>query len=120
SWNSDPQKIATLSGKISSVRPIDLDGDGKLLLFVACDQGDHLLVCDGKNRKFTDITAVRRLQSKSQAFARGDFDGKGRLNLISFDGKTLSLHAQQADGTFQARPLDLAGALENGCIGLAA
>ena len=67
------------------------------------DQGDHLLVCDAKSRKFTDITAFRRLQSKSQAFAWGDFHGNGRLDLISFDGKTLSLHAQQADGTFQAR-----------------
>jgi hypothetical protein len=120
SWSSDPQKIATLSGKIRAVRPIDLAGDGKLLLFVARDQGDRLLACDAKSRKFTDITAVRRLQSKSQAFAWGDFEGKGRLDLISFDGKTISLHAQQADGTFPARALDLAGALENGCIGLAA
>ncbi|MGA2618736.1 MAG: VCBS repeat-containing protein [Thermoguttaceae bacterium] len=119
-WSSDQKKIATLSGTIRAVRPIDLAGDGKLLLFVAREQGDHLLVCDAKSRKFTDITAGRGLQSKSQAFAWGDFDGRGRLDLLSFDGKSLSLHAQQADGTFRARPLDLADALENGCIGLSA
>lgn len=34
-WSNNPQKIATLSGKIRAVRPIDLGGDGKLLLFVA-------------------------------------------------------------------------------------
>jgi hypothetical protein len=119
-WSSDQKKIATLDGEIRAVRPIDLAGDGRLLLFVARDQGDHLLVCDPKSRNFSDITAARRLQSKSRAFAWGDFSGQGRLDLISFDGRALSLHAQQADGTFLARPLDLAAALENGCIALAA
>ena len=119
-WGTDQRKIATLSGNIRAVRPIDLAGDGKWLVFVACDQGDHLLACDPKSRDFADLTAARRLQSKSRAFAWGDFDGQGRLDLISFDGTTLSLHAQQADGTFQAGPLPLAGALDNGCLGLAA
>jgi hypothetical protein len=119
-WSSDQKKIATLDGKIRAVRPIDLAGDGKLVLFVARDQGDHLLVCDPKSRAFSDVTAARRLQSKSRAFAWGDFSGQGRLDLISFDGQALSLHAQQADGTFLARPLDLPAALENGCIALAA
>ncbi|MGA2064959.1 MAG: VCBS repeat-containing protein [Thermoguttaceae bacterium] len=119
-WSSDQKKIAALDGKIRAVRPIDLAGDGKLVLFVARDQGDHLLVCDPKSRNFSDITAARRLQSKSRAFAWGDFSGRGRLDLISFDGRALALSAQQADGTFQARPLELAAALENGCIGLAA
>ena len=120
-WGTDQKKIATLSGHLGAVRPLDLAGDGKsLLLFVACDQGDHLLVCDPKSHAFADLTTARHLQSKSRAFAWGDFEGQGRLDLISFDGTNLSLHAQQTDGTFQARALPLAGALENGCLGLAA
>ncbi len=74
-WSTDQRKIATLSGNIRAVRPIDLAGDGKWLLFVACDQGDRLLACDPKSREFADLTSARRLQSKSRAFAWGDFGG---------------------------------------------
>ncbi|MBM4019768.1 MAG: VCBS repeat-containing protein [Planctomycetes bacterium] len=120
SWSAGPMKAATLDGAIKSVRPVDLAGDGKLTLFVACDTGDRLLACEGAKRRLADLTAARGLRSKSHAFAWGDFAGQGRLDLISFDGKALSLHAQQADGTFQARPLDLGSVLEHGCLGLAA
>jgi hypothetical protein len=120
SWSPGPVKAAALDGAIKAVRPVDLGGDGRLLLFVACDKGDRLLACEGAKRTFADLTAARGLQSKSQAFAWGDFAGQGRLDLVSFDGKTLSLHAQQADGTFQAKPLDLGNALKDGWVGLAA
>jgi len=120
SWSTPPSKIATLDGAIAAVRPIDLAGDGRLLLFVARDKGDVLLAREAKSRTFTDVTSARGLQSKSQAFAWGVFNGQGRLDLISFDGKALSLQAQQPDGTFKARPLEAAGALANGCVGLTA
>ncbi len=119
-WSAGPVKAATLPGAIRAVRPVDLAGDGKLVLYVARDQGDCLLVCDAKTRKWTDITAARGLSSKSLAYAWGDFAGQGRLDLISFDGKAFSLHAQQADGKFVARPLDLGTAAADGCLGLTA
>jgi len=120
SWSEGPVKVAALEGAIGAVRPVDLAGNGKLVLFVACDKGDRLFACDGKDRKFTDVTSARGLQSKSQKFAWGDFAGRGRLDLISFDGKTISLHAQQADGKFQSSPLDLPKAMEDGRVALTA
>ena len=119
SFSKGPVKLASVEGSIGAVRAVDLSGDGKLSLFVACEAGDRLF--DGaKSRTFTDLTAARGLQSKSQAYAWGDFAGQGRLDLISFDGKAVSLHAQQADGTFQAKPLDLGAAVSTGCVALAA
>ena len=102
------------------MRPVDLAGDGKLLLYVARDKGDRLLSCEPETRKVTDVTATRGLQSTSQAYAWGNFNGQGRLDLVSFDGKTVTLHAQQADGKFKASPLDLGKALDGGCISLVA
>jgi len=117
-WSKGPVKVAALGGTIGAVRSIDIAGNGKLVLFVACEKGDRCFACDGKDRKFTDITTARGLQSKSQAFAWGDFAGQGRLDLVSFDGKAISLHAQQADGKFQSPALDLGKAMEQGCVAL--
>ena len=118
-WSPEPVKVATLDGAIRAVRPVDLAGDGTLTLFVARDKGDRLIAC-GADRKLTDITAERGLRSASVAYAWGDFSGRRRLDLVSFDGKAVTLHAQQADGQFRAGPLDLGKALENGCLSLAA
>ena len=119
-WNREAVQIAKLDGQIRSVRPVDVDGDGRQMLFVARDNGDRLLVYDATTQKFTDITEARGLQSKSQAFAWGDFSGQGKLALYSFDGKALSLHVPQADGKFKAQAVDAAAALAGGCVGLSA
>jgi len=117
SWSKPPVKLAAMGGAIRAVRRVDL-GENKLALFVACDAGDRLLEV-AKARSATDITAARGLQSKSQAFTWGDFARQGRLDLVSFDGKAVTLHAQQADGKFEGKLLDLGTAMSAGCIGLA-
>jgi hypothetical protein len=120
SWSPDPQKAATLDGAIKSVRPVDLSGDGKLALFVARDKGDQLFACERGARKLVNITAERELESKSLVYAWGSFAGQQRLDLISYDGKTATLFAQQADRKFKSNPLDLGKALAGGCISLTA
>jgi hypothetical protein len=118
-FSKGPAKVASLTGAIRAVRTVDLASDGKLALFVACESGDRLFV-GAKGRTFTDHTEACGLQSKSLAFAWGDFAGQGRLDLISFDGKVVTLNAQQADGKFQAKPLDIGSAMTTGCVALAA
>ena len=75
---------------------VDLAGDGRLTLFVASNKGDRLFAFDAKAETFKDVTATRKLRSKSSAFAWGDFNGDARLDLASYDGTTLTGHAQQA------------------------
>jgi hypothetical protein len=118
SFSKGPAKVASLTGAIRAVRTVDLASDGKQALFVACESGDRLFA-GAKGRTFTDLTEARGLQSKSVAFAWGDFAGQGRLDLISFDGKVVTLNAQQVDGKFLAKPLDLGGAVSTACVALA-
>jgi hypothetical protein len=118
-WQADPVRIGKVEGRIRAARPVDLAGDGKLLVFVASDGGDRLFALDAKGGA-KDVTAARKLQSKSRALAWGDFSGAGRLDLASCDGAALALHVQQADGAFAAKTLDLPGSLAGGCTGLAA
>jgi hypothetical protein len=41
SWSEGPVKVAALDGAIRAVRPIGIAGDGKPVLFVACEKGDR-------------------------------------------------------------------------------
>lgn len=94
------KKVGSIQGKVGDMSAVDLACDGKLSLFVASDKGDRLLkpAKDG----FEDVTAKLKLGSSSTLAAWGDFGGDGRMSLASFDGKTLTLWVQSADGTFTA------------------
>lgn len=103
-----------VAGKVSAAVAVDLAGDGRLLLMVASDAGDHLFAFQGNAAQ--DVTAKHNLQSKSLAFAWADFNADGRLDLASWDGKSLTIHVQGPDGTFSPS----AGGHVRECIGLAA
>lgn len=98
------------------LRQIDLAGDGKLAVFLASDGGDQLYRWNGKTLE--DVTSKLALKSKSSVFAWGDFNGDGRLDLASWDGKELTIHSQKADGTFSTAAVRLGDALKNGCLSL--
>ena len=83
-WNKESQ-IAKIDGKILRAAAVDVTGKGKSELFLAAEQGDRLFRWDGK--ALADITVPSGLTSKSQAFAWGDFNGDGTVDLASWDGK---------------------------------
>lgn len=67
--------------------------------------GDRFFQAGSKGAMPTDRTAKCKLTTASRLAATGDFDGDGRLDLVSWDGKGLKLAVQSADGTFSTRSL---------------
>ena len=75
---------------------------------------------DAKRKAFQDITAARKLSSRSQAAVWADFNGDGRVDLLSWDGRRLAVWLQGADGCFPTKGAPASIELKDGCIGLAA
>jgi len=113
-----PVKLALFAGEVTGIRPVDLAGDGKVTLHLACKAGDRLIAYDPAGKSSTDLAAGRKLAARSSVAAWGDFDGNGSLDLASWDGAGLSLHLQQADGTFAAKSVELGEAMKGKCLSL--
>jgi len=111
-------KGGQIEGQVSEFQAVDIAGDGRLALFIASDKGDRILLFDPKSRVAADITAVRRLASKSHAAAWGDVDGDGRLDLLSWDGQALRLWVQAKDGAFAGAPQQIPVGLRGACRGI--
>jgi hypothetical protein len=111
---ANPVDAGKIAGNVAAAAAVDLKRNGVPLLFIASDAGDKLFEVTDKAE---DVTVRYKLQSKSAAFAWSDFNGDGRLDLASWNGKSLTIHLQGSDGTFIAS----AGAKElSECIGLTA
>ena len=115
-WRSAAH-VATFPHKVRSLSMVDLAGDGRYVLFAASDGGDRLLVHQKEKEPLTDVTTDRRLLARSQVATWADFNGDGRLDLASWDGRVLSLWPQEVDGTFRQKKVNVD--LKDGCIGLA-
>jgi len=99
-WGEE-QPLGKLAGAVHGATVVDLDGSGAPVLHVAADAGDRLYAAAG--RKLEDVTARHKLTTKSKSAAWADFDGDGRLDLASSDGKGVSVALGQADGTFELK-----------------
>lgn len=115
SWAKE-LRVGKLAGKVRAAEVANLGPEGKPLLFVASDAGDRLFDLSGKAAR--DVTAARKLASRSLAHAWGDFNGDKRLDLASWDGTVLRIHLQQADGTLVGKTCGTGKVLVGGCVGL--
>jgi hypothetical protein len=102
-WMEENQKVGVVSGRVSGVRAVDLDGDGKLTLYVASDKGDRLFRYSADAEKFEDITAARKLDTASRAFAWCDLNADGRADLVTLDGARMELRLQNEQGVFATK-----------------
>ncbi|MFB3893179.1 MAG: FG-GAP repeat domain-containing protein [Phycisphaerae bacterium] len=103
-----------VAGKIAAFQPLDLAGQVASWLYIASDGGDKLFAF--KDGNLADMTGQRKLTAKSVASLWANFSG-AKLDLLSFDGKALTLHRQQDDGTFTAAAVDVGDAAA-GCTAL--
>ena len=106
-----------IDGKVVSATAVDLTGDGAWALHLASVAGDKLLVYDKAKKAFTDVTAARKLPTRSLVSTWTDGNADGRLDLISWDGKTLTAYLQGKDGAFTSEEQFK---LKGGCLSVSA
>jgi len=117
SWG-DKITLGNVPGKVSLVQAVDIGGKGDNAVFIASDAGDKVFQWNSTSKQFEDLINRLKLNSKSLVSAWGDFNGDGRLDLASWDGKTLSILSQTAEGVFASAALD--NAPKGECVGLMA
>jgi hypothetical protein len=102
SWGSDVG-LGKLAGKARGAIVADFGKPIGLAAVVLADGGDRVYQAASAGGKPADVTAKLRLATASKVAATGDFDGDGRTDLASWDGKSLRLALQAAGGTFSVR-----------------
>ena len=113
-----PVKLGQAGGEVVGIHPVDLAGNGRATLHLACKTGDQLIAYDPPKKSSTELAGARNLTAKSLTAAWADFDGNGRVDLASWNGARLSVHLQQAGGTFSAKLADLGEAMKDKCLSL--
>jgi hypothetical protein len=104
-WSGNGEKAGKIQGKVSGACAVDIDGNGQHLLFITSDKGDHLLKYNKEEKAFQDVTQSYKLASASLRYVWGDFNGDGRLDLVSWSGTAMIVHQQGSDRAFAARSM---------------
>jgi hypothetical protein len=101
-WESDLH-LGKLPGKAHDCVTVDFGAPLGPCVLVLNEGGDRVFQIGDKGAKPTDITAKTALTTASLRVSAGDFNGDGRLDLAAWDGKTIRLATQMAEGTFTTR-----------------
>jgi hypothetical protein len=98
-WGGD-LNLGKLPGRANRCLAADLGEPVGPCAIVLCDGGDRVYQAGAKGEKPSDATEKLKLRTASKIAALGDFSGHGRLDLASWNGKTLAVAGRLADGTF--------------------
>jgi len=118
SW-AEHVKAGTVKGDVCSLMRVRLTDAAGPALFVGAAGGDRLFMWDKQKKQIVDRTGSVKLKAASAAATWGDFNGDGRLDLLSWDGKALAIHRQDANGVFHGKALQATGQSLDTCLGLA-
>lgn len=117
SWG-DKIKAGNISGKFYKFLAVDIDGKGKLSLFVCAETGDKVYTYDGKAKKFDEISSKLKISTRSTLAVCGDFNGDKLLDIASWNNNGLSILLRQSDGVFGGTIVDKSETIGNKCTGL--
>ncbi len=98
-WGGDAH-LGKLAGRANGCLALDLGASIGPCALVLSDAGDRVYQAASKGGTPADITEKVKLGTRSKAVVAGDFDGDGRLDIASWDGKAVRLARQTAPGTF--------------------
>lgn len=99
--------VPTITSESLQPAPLfgDVDGDGKIDVIVKSPAGSFycfLANGDGMYGQTSEIAGPAYSSTTAPAYAAGDFNGDGHLDLASLSGGDLQVAAGRGDGTFDA------------------
>ena len=104
---------------VCGMAAVELKGDKTACLFVASTKGDRLFRPKDGEDAMQDVTAEAKVDTRSRRFAWIDVDRDGLADLVSWDGRAITVRLARQDGTFASADPARTFALGEECLGLA-
>lgn len=119
-WTGDRIRVGKAPGAVAGLAGVQLGQAGTWHVFCASPAGDSLFRAETVEQEtlFKDVSSAAGVTTKSAWFAWCDLNGDGLADLVSSDGKTLTVCFGKKDGALAAAGREWSVTLETGCIGL--